>query len=78
MSGTVMVPRILDTARVIIDEERLAGFTEFTEFEHTVEPRGLELSLYMVNGTAAVLHPLLQGQVSVGFVPALIVTYAAP
>lgn len=69
MSGTVMIPGIWGTARVIIDEERFAGLPEF---EHTVEPRGLELLLYMVNGTTAVLHPVLQGQVGVGFVPALI------
>lgn len=63
-----MIPRIWGTARVIIDEERFSGLPEF---EHTVEPRGLELLLYMVNGTTAVLHPVLQGQVGVGFVPAL-------
>lgn len=72
MSGTITVPRFWGTPRIIIDEE------QFADLEYTVEPRGLELLLYMVNGTSAVLHPLLQGQVGVGFVPALLAMYTGP
>lgn len=72
MSGTELASRFWATPQIIIDEER------FAELEARFEPRGLELLLYMINGTTAILHPLLQSQVGAGFVPALIAMYTAP
>lgn len=60
-----MIPRFWDRPQPITDEE------QFVRLERTVEPQSLNLLLYMTNGTTAILHPLLQGQMNVSFVPAL-------
>lgn len=59
------VPRFWGRNQPIMDEEQIE------RLQHTVEPQALNLFLFMTNGTTAILHPLLQSQVNVSFVPAV-------
>lgn len=60
-----MILRFWDRPQPIKDK------VQFVRLEHTIEPQALNLLLYITNGTTAILHSLLQGQMNVSFVPAL-------
>lgn len=62
-----LIPRLWRRPQRIVDEE------QFMPFAPTVdEPQALDIFLYMTNGTAAILHVLLQGQINAKFVPVLV------